>query len=75
MVTQGEITIADEQRPQGSPHWSSADGSNMTNQGRNLSFTRVIKMITHGNIYKPNKNAIDYYEESFKTSLKNIKED
>ena len=52
MVTQAEISIADEQGPQGSPHWSTTDGSNVTHQGMNLSFTTVTKMITHISLQK-----------------------
>ena len=70
MVTQGEIIIADAQ---GSPHWSSADGSNMTDQERNLSLTAATKTVTHRNLYKPTK-MWDYSDQSFKTSLRNTKD-
>lgn len=55
MVTQGEIIIADAQGSQGSFHWSSTGGSNMTDQERNLSLTAATKTVTHMNLYKPTK--------------------
>lgn len=51
MITQ-EISMANGQGSQGSPHYSSAgESNNMTDQGQNLSFTTATKKITHGNEY------------------------
>lgn len=53
---------------------TAGESNNVTDQGRNLSFTTATKKITRRNIYISLPKWQDLHEESFKTLLRNTKD-